>query len=161
MKRLAVSVAFVAAALALPSVANAEWYAGAAYTQYDLEDAEVGGVTGRLGYKFSPNLAVEGEGTFGVSDDDFAELDNAYGVYGVGILPIGSSGFEVFGRVGYQAIEIDGTGPVADVDEDGLGYGAGISWNVAENVGLRADYTRLQGEDDDTDAISLGGTVNF
>ena len=83
-------------------------------------------MTGRLGYRFHPNFAVEGEATLGTSDDDNAELDNAYGVYGVGILPV-TPNIDLFGRVGYQQLSVDGTGPVADIDEDGIGYGAGAT----------------------------------
>jgi hypothetical protein len=50
MKKFAIMAAVAAASMmALPAVAHAEWYAGAAYTQYDTDNAEVGGVTGRLG----------------------------------------------------------------------------------------------------------------
>lgn len=157
MKKFALMAAVAAASMmALPAVAHAEWYAGAGYTQFETDDAEVGAATGRLGYRFNPNFAVEGEGSIGVDDDDGAELDGAYGAYAVGVLPIGTSGFEVLGRAGYQEIEIDGTG----VDEGGFSYGAGVGWRLGSGFGLRADYTRTEA-DDDVDAISLGGTVNF
>jgi outer membrane immunogenic protein len=166
MKMLALTAAFVAvAALATPAAAQT-WqdgrvYGGLGYTQYDFDDAEVGGVTGRVGYKFHPNFAVEGEGTIGTSDDENAELDNAWGAYGVGILPLGSN-FDLLGRVGYQTVEVDGTGPVADVEADGLAYGVGANWRVTDRFGVRGDYTRLDGDDDaEGDAISLTGTLNF
>jgi|CXWL01.1.fsa_nt_gi opacity protein-like surface antigen len=166
MKKFALIAAAAAAALiATPAAAQSgpvgSWYAGAGYTHYDLEDAEVGGVTGRLGYRFHPNFAVEGEATLGTSDDDNAELDNAYGVYGVGILPV-TPNIDLFGRVGYQQLSVDGTGPVADIDEDGIGYGAGANFRVSERFGIRGEYTRLDtGEDSDADSFSLGGVVNF
>lgn len=157
MKKFALMAAVAAASMmAVPAVAHAEWYAGAAYTQYDADDAEVGGVTGRLGYRVNPNFAVEGEGTLGVDDDDGAELDSAYGAYAVGVLPVGTSGFEVLGRAGYQQIDIGGT----SVDDGGFSYGAGVGWRLGGGFGLRADYTRTEA-DEDVDAISLGGTVNF
>jgi outer membrane immunogenic protein len=154
----AVAVATVAMA---PIAAHAEWYAGAAYTQYDLDAADVGGVTGRLGYRFNPNFAVEGEGTLGVEDDDNAELNGAYGAYAVGILPLGTGGFDVFGRAGYQQFDVDGAGPQPDIDEGGLSYGAGVGWRFGAGFGLRADYTRTEADEEEIDAISLGGVVNF
>ena len=162
MNKIALMAAAAAAALAItPVAAQAEWYAGAAYTQYDLDAADVGGVTGRLGYRFNPNFAVEGEGTLGVEDDDNAELNNAFGAYAVGILPIGASGFDVFGRAGYQQFDIDGSGPQPDIDEGGFSYGAGVGWRLGGGFGIRADYTRTEADDEDIDAISLGGVVNF
>lgn len=159
MKKFAMMAAVAATALmAIPSVAHAEWYAGAAYTQYDLDGAEVGGATGRLGYRFSPNFAVEGEGSVGVDDDQGVELNHALGAYAVGIVPFGSSGFSAHGRLGYATAEVDT--PFGDADDDGLSYGAGLGWNVTQNVGIRADYTRFEG-DDDADAISLGASFNF
>jgi outer membrane immunogenic protein len=159
MKKFAMMAAVAATALmAIPAVAHAEWYAGAAYTQYDLDGAEVGGVTGRLGYRLSPNFAIEGEGTAGVDDDAGTELNHAVGAYAVGILPFGDSGFAAHGRVGYQTMEIDT--PLGDVDDDGAAYGAGVSWHATPGIGIRADYTRMEG-DLDTDAISLGAAFNF
>jgi hypothetical protein len=162
MKKFALMAAVAAAAMmAVPAVAHAEWYAGAAYTQYELEEADVGGVSGRLGYRFNPNFAVEGEGTFGVEDDDNAEFEGAYGAYAVGILPLGASNFSVHGRAGYNHVEVDGTGLQPDIDEGGFSYGGGVGWNLGGSWGLRADYTRTEADDEDVDAISLGATMNF
>ena len=159
MNKFAMMAAVAAATMvAVPAVAHAEWYAGAAYTQYDLDGPEVGGVTGRLGYRFNPNFAVEGEGTFGVDGDSGVELNHDLGAYAVGILPFGSSGFAAHGRVGYHAMEVDT--PLGDFDDDGIAYGAGVSWQATPGIGIRADYTRLDG-DIDSDAISLGAAVNF
>ncbi|MCA8886769.1 MAG: outer membrane beta-barrel protein [Hyphomonadaceae bacterium] len=159
MKKFTIMAAVAAAALmAVPAVANAQWYAGAAYTHYDLDGADVGGATGRLGYRFNPNFAVEGEGSFGVNDDQGVELNHALGAYAVGIIPFGSSGFSAHGRVGDATAEI-GT-PLGDVDDDGLSYGAGLGWNVTNSIGIRADYTRFEG-DNDADAVSLGASFNF
>ncbi len=159
MKKFTMMAAVAAAALmAVPAVAHAEWYAGAAYSQYSVEDADLGGATGRLGYRMNPNFAIEGEGTVGVDDDQGVELNHAVGAYAVGILPIGSSGFEAHGRVGYQTVEVDT--PLGDVDDDGLAYGVGVGWNATSIIGIRADYTRMEG-DLDTDAISLGASFNF
>ncbi|MGE0741328.1 MAG: porin family protein [Hyphomonadaceae bacterium] len=161
MRKLALMAAVAATAMiAAPTVAHAEWYAGAAYTQYDLDDAEVGGVTGRVGYRFNPNFAVEGEGALGVDDDDNAELNSTYGAYAVGIVPVGTSGFDVFGRAGYQQFDVERTvGP--DIDDGGFSYGAGVGWRLGSGFGLRADYTRTEVDEEDVDAISLGGVVNF
>ena len=125
MKKLAVSLAaLAAAAFGLPALAHAEPYAGVGYTWYDAEGDDVGGITGRLGYRFTPHLAVEGEGTLGVDDNDGAELNHALGIYGVGTIPVGSS-LDVHGRVGYNHLDIArSNGP--DINDGGLSYGAGV-----------------------------------
>jgi outer membrane immunogenic protein len=161
MNKFAIMAAVAAAALfAAPGMASAQnWYAGAGYTQYDFSDAdaEVGGITGRVGYNFTQNFGVEGEATFGVDDDDGVELDNAVGAYAVGRIPLGNT-FGLHGRVGYQNIELDT--PTGGVEDDGVSYGAGVSWQATPGLGIRADYTRFEG-DEDADAITLGGQVNF
>jgi hypothetical protein len=68
--------------------------------------------------------------------------------------------FDVHGRVGYQQSELDT--PLGDVSDEGIGYGVGATWRFAPSFGVRADYTRLEGDDDaEADAISLGAVVNF
>jgi outer membrane immunogenic protein len=168
MKKLALlstlGLALVATLLvATPAAAqdlSPGFYAGAGYTHYDLEGASVGGVTGRVGYRFHPNFAVEGEATFGVRDDDNAELDNAYGVYAVGVLPV-TSNLDLFARAGYQQLSVNGTGPALDIDDGGAGYGAGAHLRLTDRFGVRGEYTRLDTDGGESDAISLSGVVNF
>lgn len=156
---LKLAAAAVAALLALAPAAHAEWYASAGYTHYDYDGGDLGAVTGRLGYRINPNFAVEGEASTGVLDDDDIELNYNAGLYGVGILPLGPN-FDVFGRVGYQTTDVDT--PFGDADDDGLGYGVGANWRpTGSRWGVRADYTRLEGDEADADSISLSGTLNF
>ncbi|HRP09424.1 MAG TPA: porin family protein [Terricaulis sp.] len=157
MRNLLMSAAVAALGLAvIPAAASAEPYVGLGYTHYDTDSGDVGGVTGRVGYNFSRYFGVEGEGTFGVNDDD-VELDRAYGAYVRGILPINER-FDLHGRVGYNQAEF--STPGGDVDADGIAYGVGATFNVSQRFGIRADYTRLEG-DLDTDTIGLGGVVKF
>lgn len=153
MKKYAIAAAMIAAfAFASPAAAEG-LYAGAGYTQFQGDGADVGGVTARVGYGFHRNFAVEGETSFGVGDDDGVELDQAYGAYGVGILPINDA-FSLHGRVGWQKVETN-LG-----EDDGVAYGAGAQWNMSPSFGLRADYTRLDG-DQDVDTIGVGAVMNF
>jgi len=160
MKKLALSAAVaVAAMMAVPMSAHAQWYAGAGYTNFDADGADVDAATARLGYRINPNFAVEGEASTGIGDDDGVDLNHNAGLYAVGILPL-SDRFDLHGRVGYQTTEI-GT-PIGDFNDDGIGYGVGATWRVTPGLGIRADYTRLEGEDEaQADAISVGGVVNF
>jgi opacity protein-like surface antigen len=138
MKKFAMMAAVAAAAmLAMPGVASAQnVYANLGYTQYDFDGAEVGGVTGRLGYNFNQNFGVEGEAPIGVDDDAGVDLDNSVGAFAVGRSPLGNT-FGEHGRVGYQNVDLDTPG-----------------------IGIRADYTRFEG-DLDSDGVSLGATMNF
>jgi hypothetical protein len=158
MRKFAIMAAVaVAALMAAPTVAHAQWYAGAAYTNFDYDGGEVDAVTGRLGYRFTPNFAVEGEASTGL-DDEAVELNHNAGVYAVGILPVSSS-FDVHGRVGFQTSEI-GT-PIGEFEDDGVGYGVGATWRLNNSFGIRGDYTRLEGDETEADTLSIGGVVNF
>ena len=161
MQKFALMAAVAATALMIAPAANAQWYAGAGYTQYDADHADsTGGITGRLGYRVNPNLAFEGEGTVGVNDGDNASLNSAVGAYAVGILPVGSSGFDVHGRLGYNQLDIS-SDAAPDIDAGGVSYGAGVGYNFTQQFGVRADWTRTETDDDNADAVSVAGVVNF
>lgn len=159
MNKFAIMAAVAAAALmTAPTAAHAqEWYAGAGYTNFDFDAGNADAITGRLGYKFNRNFAVEGEGSFGVNDDE-VDLNHNLGAYAVGILPVSDS-FDVHARVGYQTSEVDT--PMGSADDDGLGYGVGATWHFTPSFGLRADWTRMDGDGGNDDAVSLGGVVSF
>lgn len=158
MSKFALIAAVAAAALlAAPASAHAQWYAGAAYTNFDFDSGESDAITGRLGYRMNQNFALEGEASTGLNDDD-VELNHNAGLYAVGILPIGTN-FDLHGRVGYQTTEVDT--PLGEADADGVGYGVGATWKLSNGFGIRGDYTRLDGDDEEADAISIGGTLNF
>lgn len=159
MKKFAMMAAVAAVAMmALPAAAHAQWYAGAAYTNFDADGADIGAATGRLGYRFGPNFAVEGEGSVGLDDEDGVELNHNAGLYAVGIVPL-TERFDLHGRVGYQQTEVGA--PIGDFDDEGLGYGVGATYRVTPNVGVRADWTRLEGDEAEADAISVGAQFNF
>jgi outer membrane immunogenic protein len=158
MNKFAIMAAVAAVALmAAPTAASAQAYVGAAYTQFDFNGGEVDAATARLGYRFGPNFAVEGEGSIGL-DDDTVELNHNLGAYAVGIVPVGSA-LDLHARVGYQVTEVDT--PFGEADADGLGYGVGATWNLTPSVGIRGDWTRIEGDDEEADAISLGGVLRF
>jgi hypothetical protein len=171
MKTIAM-IAAAAAGLGLAGTAQAQdagqpgLYANGGYTHYDFDDVTLGGVGARLGYRLHPNFAVEGEAAFGVKDDDIGpvnvELDNQVGVYGVGVLPV-SPQLDLFGRVGWARVEASGAaGPfIAGGDEDGVAYGAGAQFMFTPDLGVRGDFTRLDGDDVEADAFSASAVVKF
>ncbi len=168
MKTSLMAAALLAvSALAAPAFAQGGFNASLGYTHFQGEDdVSVGAVTGRLGYRFHPNFGVEGEASFGVDGDEVGgvdvELDNAYGVYGVGYLPL-SENLDLFGRVGYAQVEASASalGATVGFEEDGVGFGGGVQWRMSNGLGLRAEYTRLEGEDDGVDTFGLGLATQF
>jgi outer membrane immunogenic protein len=131
-------------------------YVSGGYTQFDGDGgAELGGITGRVGVNLTPNFAIEGEGTLGVSDDSGTELDSELGAFVVGKLPINPQ-FDVFGRVGASRIELSPGG-----EFDGLAYGAGAQWNLTSQDGIRGDWSRHDYDEGEVDAFSLSYVRNF
>lgn len=168
MKKLA-ALAALAAVAGLAGTAQAQQtgvYANAGYTHFDGDDVTLGGVTGRVGYRFHPNFAVEGEATTGVKDDEVGpatvELDHAIGVFGVGIVPV-SPNLDVFGRIGYGEIKASASVPgfAASADAEGVAYGGGAQYMFTDKFGVRGEYTRLEGEDDGVNTVSASAVVKF
>jgi OOP family OmpA-OmpF porin len=105
---------------------------------YNLDDNDVAaGVFG--GYKFNPYFALEGRytsfGTFEAKDENKLskgysdDLDaDALSVHAVGIVPLGSSGWSIFGQAGYARVGVD-----SNSSENALSYGVGVSYNTTEN----------------------------
>jgi outer membrane immunogenic protein len=172
MKLVAISIAALATAMmaATPAAArvigDTGAYVGAGYTQYDAEDVDVGGGTLRAGYRFHPNFGVEGEASFGIEGDTAdnlgtpvdVDLNQQYGVYGIGFLPI-SENFELFARAGYATIDAQSSvgGFTAGTEDDGVGLGAGVNWGITENFAVRAEYTRLEADEEDNDGVNAFG----
>ena len=121
---------------------------------------------GRLGYRFSPHLAVEGEASFGVKDDHVGavkvELDHEVGVFGVASLLV-TPQFDIFARLGYGQVRASASVPGVQVaaDEEGVAFGAGAQFMLTPKFGVRGDDTRLEGRDDGVDAVSASAVVEF
>lgn len=148
MQKFTLAAAAGAAMLfAAPGLAQAETYATLGYTHIDDRGADVGAITGRLGMRLTPNFAVEGEYSHGVEGDTNARLDNAWGVYGVGVLPVNPN-VDLFARVGYSRIDQDGRNAFAGVNrnDDGLAVGVGAQLSLGDAWGVRGDYTRHEGD---------------
>lgn len=146
----------------LPVVALAQEapraYGALGYSHLDTDGADLGAVTGRLGYKLWPNFGVEAEASIGVDDQAYdVSIDGASGVfelkhdvaaYAVAFLPLGDH-VELFARVGYGSTNIEASTPGVTVRGAGesLNYGVGASVFLNNN-GLRADWTRRDFTDD-------------
>ena len=131
-------------------------YVSGGYTQFNGDGgADLGAITGRVGYNFTPYVAIEGEGSFGVKGDSGTDLDSELGAYVVAKLPLSPS-FDVFARVGASRIE---TSPFGS--DDGVAYGAGGTFNLTAQDGIRADWTRHDYDAGNADAYSLSYVRKF
>jgi opacity protein-like surface antigen len=150
------------------------------------EDADITMITGRLGYRLNDYFAVEGEAGFGLGGDDFdrtipvqvlgttanvdanvsLDVKNYYIAFARAIMPV-SEDFEIFARAGYgkATAEADIIGSLsgftasgsAEDDASGIAYGVGAQFNLTDNDGIRADFTRLE----ETNIISLAYSRRF
>lgn len=107
--------------------------------------------------------------------DNFrAEVDIEGWQYGlVGFIPV-TERLQVFGRGGIFDWKVDsslvatdrsGTGLTAKAKNSEKGddpfFGGGISWTAEKHWSVRAEWRRLQIDDDDLDFISAGGAFHF
>lgn len=174
-RRLLALAAGMSAAIILAPAASAQLYGGVGYTVFQADtgagDANLGTLMGRLGYKASPILGIEGEASFGVQDESFDVLgttvdvgiENQYGVFAVGMLPVPAIG-DIFARAGYASITVDasasGIGSISE-DGSGLAYGAGVMLNFIPFTKLRLDYTKYEAGDGEFDSLGVSGLFTF
>lgn len=141
--------AFPASALAQD---NPRAYATLGYSQLDTDQATLGVVTARVGYKLVPNVGLEAEASVGVKDDAFdisvggpGAIRHKHDVAGyfVGFMPLGER-VELFARVGVGLTSVESSAPGVTVRGDGesFNYGAGANLFIDRYNGLRADWTR-------------------
>lgn len=159
----------VLAAVSAPAMAqDTPWYAHlqAGQSKYDLDglsgdNKDRYAVIG-LGYKFSPQLSVEG----GYADFGKIKFSGAAGeaksIYAAAILsaPV-SDAFSVYGRLGVantnRKASVFGYSE-SDRKTEGI-FGAGLSYAFTKNVAGTMEYTKLS--DSDVAGYALGVKVSF
>jgi OOP family OmpA-OmpF porin len=175
-----------AAALGLSSAAAAQsmqqergWYLGGSLGQMEA-DGDCPGIftcdrkdsAWKLfgGYRINRNLAAEAFygnwGEISVSSGAVRATGeiSSWGLAGLGILPIGER-FALFGKLGYAQTEqeVSATGPgvtLSNSDDGGEAiFGFGATWNFTRNLGLRAEWERL--EKSEVDIMSIGLQYRF
>ena len=176
-------LSIIAAGTALLAVggqtfADSNWYADVGYQawSFDVEGDSIdfGSLSGHVGYKLSPNFAVEAEVGLGVKehDGDFilegdglynARLDYHTGLYGRLQTPIGDN-TTIFARGG--AVLIGTSEDVGGFDsfpsnDVGISVGAGVEHHFDGKNGLRLEYTRMGFEDVDADTFMIGYSRKF
>ena len=158
MKKLLIAASAAALSLAAPALAHAEasLYGTVGYANLDVDPVTLGAIQARLGVDVTPHIALEGEASFGIADDDIlgvsVDLSNSYGLFAVAKLPV-SENVQIFVRGGIASAEIDVGG--TSVSDDGAAYGVGVQGFFTANDGVRFEYTRYDfGGDADVWALS-------
>ena len=115
------------------------------------------------GYKFFKYLSVEGRYTnFGTFDVEGFDLDaSALSVHVVGIVPFGTSGWELFGQLGFGNVQFELEG-IEDEDQTAATGGIGVRFSPTPNfaIGIQTDVFVWEEEDfGSTYDIAVGGTA--
>jgi hypothetical protein len=114
---------------------------GGAFAGFEFDDSDSGfGVFG--GYKFLRYFAVEARyNDFGTFTLEGAGVDvTSVSVHAVGIIPFGTSGWELFGQLGLGTVTFDiGMGSEEDEDVGSAGLGVRFSWSRNFAVAAQLD----------------------
>jgi len=106
-----------------------------------LEDSDTV-VTAFLGYKLFRYLSLEARySNLGTYSDSIDTLDiTAVSINAVAMLPLGSSGWELFAQAGMAQIGVDlNVQGVEDLDDNAVTAGLGVRWHITQNIALGAE----------------------
>ena len=200
IQKKVLATALLAGFAALPTLAMAQakggnadlgFYAGASVGQSKSDCNNSGGscddkdTAYRIfgGYKFHPNIAVEGgyaplgetSASIGGLGNVTAEA-NAWDIVGVGSWPLGNN-FSILGKLGFYNAEVKLGGLVSGKKTTtDLTYGIGGQYDFNRNLGLRLEWNRyskvkapdatgggvaVTGGDTDIDVLSVGALWRF
>ena len=149
-------------------------YAMATYSESGVPDFDVSALVIRGGYFFNKYFSLEGRLGFGIGDDTQnvfgidinLELDNMYGIYGVGHIPLNQT-VDLYGVIGFTNAEASAEavgipGATASGDESDLSFGIGADFLVSKNISLNLEYMAYLSKDVfDLSALGFGINYNF
>jgi len=126
-----------------------KFYGNAGLNWYDVDTEAFGGQL-RTGFQATRHFGAEIEGSVGFNDDDDLNggVDYSVGAFLVNRAPI-SPRVDLVSRVGYYYANLDG-----GLDADDIAYGVGAEYALSQRDGVRVDYTRYEGLDADSVAVS-------
>jgi len=132
-----------------PATSPSHFYGNAGINWYDV-DTEGFGAQLRTGYQLNRFLGAELEGSVQLNDDIElgGGLDYTAGAFLVNRTPL-TKRIDLVSRVGYAYQNLDG-----GLDTDGIAYGTGAEYALNPRDGIRLDYTRYEGLDADSIALS-------
>jgi len=160
----------------LSGYAQAEGYFGGnisflEYSEGGFEEASLTAVVGRLGTTFNENFSGEIRLGFGVGDDSVdvfgtdvdVELDNMFGVYVRGGIPVTDSFFP-YAIVGYTRGEVTASalGYSESNSESDVSFGLGADINLSQNAIINMEYMSYFDKDGtEIDGFSVGIASKF
>jgi outer membrane immunogenic protein len=147
------------------------------YTGIDTQGADLGAIDLRATANFGKFVGIEGEGAFGVTDQNGTvgtvatklHLNDEYAAYGVARWPVLPNA-NLFARIGYGQSDIKATASLNGVSAsashgyDSVNYGVGGEYFFDGKNGLRVDYTRFDFQTNgikDADTWSVGYVRKF
>lgn len=178
MNARAVAAALLLGCAAMASAhAENNWYAGVAYTQYNMDGSgSVGSVTPsaatfNVGYAVSKNLAIEGRFAAPMNDGSTtvsgvkvnAKVESHSALYIKGILPLNET-VSLYGLVGTNSMTLKATASSgnasasASATQSSSSYGVGAEFAVNEKVALNLEWAR---HFSDTSSASIGVSYKF
>ena len=150
-KQIAAAAALVIASSAASAQQAPQFYVGAEASSTKLDGAgREGGFGGFVGYKFNQTVAVEAgyarlaDGSFEFDGESADVKFNQASVSVIGTLPL-SSGFNLFGRLGYNEIraKVNYQGVSASEKlDDGVVYGVGLGYAFSPAISGRLEVTK-------------------
>ena len=166
MKNISVVMLVLTVVLfAVPALALGPFYIGANYamTTIGADDAglpdefDVQATTLSAGLHLLDFLSVEARVGFGAGDDTVgsvnAEMDEMYGLYLRGVIPIGM--FKPYVIAGYTSADFSYNS--SSEDDSDISYGLGLDLMLGDSLALNAEYMRLM---EFEDAIGTSADVN-
>lgn len=129
-------------------------YGDVAYQMFDTDlTTDPAAVRGIIGYKFHPNVAVEGMLASGIRDGKDAsfavpakvKLDRLAGIYAKSTFKLNDA-FELYGRLGYVNYKATASassgGFSAKISDSGsdVSFGVGASYYVSPSTSINVDY---------------------
>lgn len=185
LKKLVVALALTAPALALAQQPGPYFTVGAAVGSVDLGELQTAGsvadddverVVIGAGAQLNENLAIEA--VYLTNSENTVEtgpvtetIDHSGGQLSVLVSAPMTSQFSLFGKVSanYLTVEYeDSTNPAAALNDSGfhLGVGAGMAFQINDQMGVRATFERLMitdvgGNNGDFDVDQIAVALNY
>lgn len=169
---LGLSIGLLAANFALAE----GFYAGGGLGVVQIEDSEAGlsfedstfGLRLLAGFDVNDYFAIEGSYiATDTAEDSVQGVDievelSAFVVSFLGLIPVGDS-TSLFGKLGYYSGEQEATafGITIDEDEDGVTAGAGVRFDIANNLTIRGDFDWFDTDLDTLWSVGVGVQYQF
>lgn len=163
LKKIAAAAALAIVASTAVAADAPAFYVGADIGQTKIDDADDNETSYGMfaGYQVNEMFAVEANYRV-LADFAFLGADlktTQTGLSAIASMPL-SNNFSVYGRLGYNRIDVEASGPLgtADADESGVLYGVGLGYAFTPTVSARVE---VQKPTSDSTNFSAGLSFKF